>query len=59
MKKTKLNSERVLACVTASTSFEGMNPSKHSDIISKEYITGKVSGEEAIAKIKSYYERKR
>jgi len=59
MKKTKLNSEKVLACVTASTSFEGMEPSRHSDMISKQYISGKLTGEEAIAKIKSYYLRKR
>ncbi len=59
MKKTKLNSEQVLACVTASTSFEGINPSEHSNRVSKDYLTGKISGEDAIAEIVSYYAGKR
>ncbi len=59
MIKTNLNSERILASVTASSSFEGLNPSRHSNVVSQEYMSDKISGEEAIRKINEFYSIKR
>lgn len=52
MKKSKLSNERILKIVTASNNFEGLKPSKTSDNICKQFLDGKLSGEEAIRRIK-------
>ncbi len=57
MKKTKLSTQRVLECVTASNAFEGLQPSEHSDLIANQYITGQITGEEAISIIKEHYSK--
>lgn len=54
-----MSSERILASVTASSSFEGFNPSRHSNTISEEYMSNKITGEEAIKKINEFYSIKR
>lgn len=59
MIKSNMSSERILASVTASSSFEGLNPSRHSNMISQEYMNNKISGEEAIKKINEFYSSKR
>lgn len=59
MYKTNMSSERILASVTASSSFEGFNPSRHSNTISEEYMSNKITGEEAIKKINEFYSIKR
>lgn len=52
MKKTPDKVERIIASVQASMAAESMNPSEEARAIGKQYLEGKISGKEAIAKIK-------
>lgn len=49
---------RVIASVGATMSFEGLEPSGHAQTIGKQYLQGKISGGEAIAKIKAKHASK-
>jgi hypothetical protein len=52
MKITPDKVERIIANVQASMVVEGMNPSAEARAIGKQYLEGKISGKEAVAKIK-------
>jgi hypothetical protein len=45
--------ERVMASVHASMAVEGLRPSKRCIVLGKQYLEGKIHGQEAIAKVKA------
>lgn len=52
MKNNPEEIERVIANVKASMAVEGMKPSKKAQSIGRQYLEGKISSQEAVAKIK-------
>ncbi|MDD3023975.1 MAG: antitoxin VbhA family protein [Syntrophomonadaceae bacterium] len=52
MNKKHCEVERVIANVQASMAVEGMKPSAKARAIGKQYLEGKISGKEAVTKIK-------
>jgi hypothetical protein len=58
MKKKRKEIERVIASVQASMAVEGMKPSAKAQAIGKQYLEGKISSEEAVAKIKMQHAAK-
>lgn len=51
--KTKTRVKKALANVHASMAVEGLKPSKTTVILGRQYLEGKISGQEAIAKVKA------
>ncbi len=58
MKKKHGPIERVIANVHASMAVEGMEPSAKARVIGKQYLEGKISGKEAVTKIKMQHSAK-
>jgi hypothetical protein len=58
MNKKRKEIERVIASVQASMAVEGMKPSAKALAIGKQYLEGKISSEEAVAKIKMHHAAK-
>jgi hypothetical protein len=52
MKNNPEKLERVIANVKASMAVEGMKPSASAQSIGRKYLEGKISGQEAVNKIK-------
>jgi len=58
VKKKRGEIERVIANVQASMAVEGMKPSAKAQAIGKQYLEGKISSKEAVAKIKMLHAAK-
>lgn len=58
MKKKRGEIERVISNVQASMAIEGMKPSAEAQSIGKQYLEGKISSNEAVAKIKMQHAAK-
>lgn len=55
MKNRAINNtktKRVIESVGASLAFENLKPSKHAQVVGKQYLEDKISSREAVAKVK-------
>ncbi|WP_040411289.1 antitoxin VbhA family protein [Desulfosporosinus sp. OT] len=56
--KDKRNHKRVISSVRASMAMEGLQPSLHAQALGKLYLEDKITGREAIARIKERHSAK-
>lgn len=49
----KVSNCRVISSVKGSMSVEGLKPSNHAQTVGKQYLQGKISSGEAVARIKA------
>lgn len=55
MKNSTEKTKQVIANVKASMAVEGMRPSARAQVIGRQYLEGKISSKEAIAKIRKQH----
>ena len=55
LKKSMLNTNRIIESVVASLSFEGLVPSEQARILGKQYLEDKISSTEAVARVKAMH----
>lgn len=55
MKNNPEKINRVIANVKTSMAVEGIRPSRKAQVIGRQYLEGKISSKEAIAKIRKQY----
>jgi hypothetical protein len=58
VKASKVYHKRVAASVKASMNFEGLKPSKYAEKIGEHYLHGKITSEDARAKIREKHASK-
>ena len=55
LKKSMLNTNRIIESVVASLSFEGLKPSEQAQMLGKQYLEDKISSTEAVTRIKAMH----
>jgi len=58
VKKVVRNKTRVISSVRASMAMEGLQPSRHAQALGKQYLEDRITGSEAVAKIKEKHSSK-
>jgi hypothetical protein len=56
MTRGKINVRKTITSVNASMAVEGLKPSKTAKSLGRQYLEGKITAEEAIAKVKALHD---